>query len=67
MYLSDVLTIPANIAGLPAMSVPCGFAEGLPVGLQLIGGELGEQTLLQAANAFERAAHVAHRAPARAV
>ncbi len=67
MYLSDVLTIPANIAGLPAMSVPCGFAEGLPVGLQLIGGELQEKTLLQAANAFERAAHVAHRAPARAV
>ena len=67
MYLSDVLTIPANIAGLPAMSVPCGFAEGLPVGLQLIGGELQEKTLLQAAHAFERAAHVAHRAPARAV
>ena len=67
MYLSDVLTIPANIAGLPAMSIPCGFAEGLPVGLQLIGGELQEKTLLQAANAFERAAHVAHRAPARAV
>ena len=67
MYLSDVLTIPANIAGLPAMSVPCGFAEGLPVGLQLIAGELQEKTLLQAANAFERAAHVAHQAPARAV
>ena len=67
MYLSDVLTIPANIAGLPAMSIPCGFAEGLPVGLQLIAGELQEKTLLQAANAFERAAHVAHRAPARAV
>ena len=67
MYLSDVLTIPANIAGLPAMSIPCGFAEGLPVGMQLIGGELQEGTLLQAANAFERAAHVAHRAPARAV
>jgi aspartyl-tRNA(Asn)/glutamyl-tRNA(Gln) amidotransferase subunit A len=67
MYLSDVLTIPANIAGLPAISVPCGFAEGLPVGLQLIGGELQEKTLLQAAHAFERAAHVAHRAPARAV
>ena len=67
MYLSDVLTIPANIAGLPAMSVPCGFAEGLPVGLQLIGPELGEATLLQAAHAFERAAHVAHHAPAKAV
>ena len=67
MYLSDVLTIPANIAGLPAMSVPCGFAGGLPIGLQLIGGELQEKTLLQAANAFERAAHVAHRAPVRAV
>ena len=67
MYLSDVLTIPANIAGLPAMSIPCGFAEGLPVGLQLIAGELQEKTLLQAANAFERAAHVGHRAPARAV
>ncbi len=67
MYLSDVLTIPANIAGLPALSLPCGFAEGLPIGLQLIGGQLEEAKLLQAANAFERAAHVAHTAPARAV
>ena len=67
MYLSDVLTIPANIAGLPALSLPCGFAKGLPIGLQLIGGQLEEAKLLQAANAFERAAHVAHSAPARAV
>ncbi len=67
MYLSDVLTIPANIAGLPAISIPCGFAGGLPIGLQLIADQLQEAKLLQAANAFERAAHVAYRAPAKAV
>jgi len=55
MYLSDVCTIPVNLAGLPGMSLPCGFtAEGLPVGLQLVGRPLGEETLLRAAYAFEQ-------------
>ena len=46
MYLIDVCTLPVNIAGLPAISVPCGFSEGLPVGLQIIGPHLSEKRLL---------------------
>ncbi|MEN3004133.1 Asp-tRNA(Asn)/Glu-tRNA(Gln) amidotransferase subunit GatA [Dehalobacterium formicoaceticum] len=56
MYLSDVLTIPINLAGIPAISVPCGFVRDLPVGLQLIGKPFGEETLLQASFAYEKAA-----------
>ena len=55
MYLSDVCTVPANIAGIPAISVPCGFADGLPVGLQLMGPALSENILLRAAYAYEQA------------
>ncbi len=59
MYLSDLLTIPANLAGLPAISLPCGFDKsGLPIGLQLIGNVFEEGKLLQVANQFERAAEV---------
>lgn len=54
MYLNDVLTIPVNLAGVPAVSVPCGFSGGLPVGLQLIGKPFGEADLLKAAHAFEQ-------------
>ena len=57
MYLNDIFTIPANIAGLPAISVPGGFgADGMPVGLQFIGPRLDETSLLGAANAYERLA-----------
>ena len=55
MYLSDVFTIPANIAGIPGISVPCGFVDGLPVGLQVLGPPLSEETLLRVAYAFEQA------------
>ena len=55
MYLSDILTIPANIAGIPAISLPGGMANGLPVGLQLMAGHMGEETLFRAAYAFEQA------------
>ena len=55
MYLSDICTIPVNIAGIPAISIPCGFAHGLPVGLQLIGSVLSEATLLRTAYAYEQA------------
>ena len=54
MYLSDVYTIPVNLAGIPAISVPCGFTGGLPVGLQLMGPVFSEGTLLRIAYAFEQ-------------
>ncbi|MEM7413242.1 MAG: Asp-tRNA(Asn)/Glu-tRNA(Gln) amidotransferase subunit GatA [Myxococcota bacterium] len=54
MYLSDVYTVSANLAGVPGVSLPCGFAEGLPIGLQLLGPALDEATLLRAADAFQR-------------
>jgi aspartyl-tRNA(Asn)/glutamyl-tRNA(Gln) amidotransferase subunit A len=54
MYLSDIFTIPVNLAGLPAISIPCGFDTcGLPIGLQIIGKPLDEGLILQAAHAFE--------------
>lgn len=55
MYMNDVLTIPVNLAGLPGMSIPAGFADGLPVGLQLIGKSFDEATLYKAGYAFEQA------------
>jgi aspartyl-tRNA(Asn)/glutamyl-tRNA(Gln) amidotransferase subunit A len=55
MYLSDVFTIPVNIAGLPSISVPCGFSQGLPVGLQVIGRPFDEPTILRVAYAYEQA------------
>jgi aspartyl-tRNA(Asn)/glutamyl-tRNA(Gln) amidotransferase subunit A len=55
MYLSDIYTIAVNLAGLPAMSVPCGFAGGLPVGLQVIGNYFGEAQLLNVAHRYQLA------------
>jgi aspartyl-tRNA(Asn)/glutamyl-tRNA(Gln) amidotransferase subunit A len=55
MYLNDVFTIPVNIAGIPAISVPAGYVSGLPVGLQFMAKHLGEKTLLRAAYAYEQA------------
>ncbi len=68
MYLADLLTIPANMAGLPAISLPCGFdGEGLPIGLQLITGVLQEERLLQVAHHYEQAAKVLASRPAAAL
>ncbi|HCR42348.1 TPA: Asp-tRNA(Asn)/Glu-tRNA(Gln) amidotransferase GatCAB subunit A [Patescibacteria group bacterium] len=55
MYMNDLLTVAANIAGLPAISIPCGMVDGLPVGLQIIGRQLGEVDILKVAYAFEQA------------
>ncbi len=55
MYLSDVLTIPPNMAGLPGLSIPCGLSDGLPVGLQLVGPQFSENTLFRVGHALERA------------
>ena len=64
MYLSDLLTVPANLAGLPAISIPCGFdTKGLPIGLQLIGNVLEEDRILNAANIFEIDAQVIKNRP----
>ena len=55
MYLSDICTISANLAGIPGISVPCGLsASGLPIGLQLLTGPFEEEKLLRAARMFER-------------
>jgi len=64
MYLSDLLTVPANLAGLPAISIPCGFdTKGLPIGMQLIGNVLEEDRILNAANIFEIDAQVIKKRP----
>ena len=55
MYMSDICTIPANLAGLPAISIPCGLSDGLPVGFQLIGPAFSENRILAAAHALEGA------------
>jgi aspartyl-tRNA(Asn)/glutamyl-tRNA(Gln) amidotransferase subunit A len=55
MYLEDVFTVGANVAGLPAISVPCGLDDGLPVGFQLIGPSMADAAVLDAAHAFEQA------------
>jgi aspartyl-tRNA(Asn)/glutamyl-tRNA(Gln) amidotransferase subunit A len=53
MYLNDVYTVPANLAGIPGVSVPCGFAGGLPIGLQVLGKHFDEATVLRVANAYQ--------------
>ena len=63
MYLSDVYTISANLAGIPALSLPCGFSQGLPVGLQLLGPPLSEPKLLRAARMYEAATDWHTRVP----
>ena len=55
MYLSDLLTIPSCLAGLPGLNIPCGLSDGLPVGLQLIGAQFAENTLFRVGHALEQA------------
>jgi aspartyl-tRNA(Asn)/glutamyl-tRNA(Gln) amidotransferase subunit A len=55
MYLSDLLTIPSCLAGLPGLNIPCGLSDGLPVGLQLLGPQFAENTLFRVGHALERA------------
>ncbi len=56
MYLSDIFTISCNLAGIPGLSLPCGFTQSpkLPIGLQLLGKPFGEETLLNIAHAYEQ-------------
>ncbi|MBE9013294.1 Asp-tRNA(Asn)/Glu-tRNA(Gln) amidotransferase subunit GatA, partial [Pseudanabaenaceae cyanobacterium LEGE 13415] len=64
MYLIDLMTIPVNLAGLPGMSVPCGFdSQGLPIGLQIIGNVLREDQVFQVASAYERSTDWHTRVP----
>ena len=64
MYLSDIFTISCNLAGIPGISIPCGFTKnGLPIGLQLLGRHLDEQTILNAAYAYEKSTEWHKRRP----
>jgi aspartyl-tRNA(Asn)/glutamyl-tRNA(Gln) amidotransferase subunit A len=65
MYLNDIYTVAANLAGLPAMSIPCGFGEGgMPVGLQVVGNYFAETRMLHAAHQYQSATDWHRRAPA---
>ena len=64
MYMGDILTIPVNLAGLPGMSIPCGFSDDMPVGLQIIGKAFDESTMYRAAQAFEQATDHHKKLPA---
>jgi aspartyl-tRNA(Asn)/glutamyl-tRNA(Gln) amidotransferase subunit A len=63
MYLADVFTIPANMAGLPALALPCGFAHGLPVSFQLMGKPFDEETILRIAHNYEQATGLRTKRP----
>jgi aspartyl-tRNA(Asn)/glutamyl-tRNA(Gln) amidotransferase subunit A len=63
MYLSDIYTISANLAGIPGLSVPCGYVDGLPVGLQILGKPFKEDEILAMGNEFESAHNFKHEHP----
>jgi len=64
MYANDILTIPVNLAGVPGISIPCGFSNGLPLGLQIIGKHFDESTIYCVAHAFEQATDYHKQKPA---
>ena len=64
MYLNDIYTIPANLAGLPGISVPCGLVNDLPVGMQLVGNYFAEARLLNVAHLFQQATDWHLKSPA---
>jgi aspartyl-tRNA(Asn)/glutamyl-tRNA(Gln) amidotransferase subunit A len=55
MYLADILTVPANLAGIPAISVPCGTVQKMPVGLQIMGKPFEDERIIDVAYAYEQA------------
>jgi len=63
MYLNDIFTVSANLAGLPGISIPCGFAGALPIGFQIIGKMFDEPSILRVADAHERATNWHQRSP----
>jgi aspartyl-tRNA(Asn)/glutamyl-tRNA(Gln) amidotransferase subunit A len=63
MYLEDIFTIPVNLAGLPAISIPCGFHNNLPIGLQLVGRPFAESQILQVAHRFQQVTDWHQRTP----
>jgi aspartyl-tRNA(Asn)/glutamyl-tRNA(Gln) amidotransferase subunit A len=63
MYIADVCTLPINIAGIPGVSVPAGFVDGLPVGMQILGKPFAEEALLRVAFAYEQATEWRYRRP----
>jgi len=63
LYMCDVDTVPVNLAGLPAISTPCGFFEGLPIGMQIIGRPFAEELILRVANAFEKSSRLEATSP----
>lgn len=64
MYANDILTIPVNLAGVPGISIPCGFSNGLPLGIQIIGKHFDESTIYQVASAYESATDFHKQTPA---
>jgi aspartyl-tRNA(Asn)/glutamyl-tRNA(Gln) amidotransferase subunit A len=63
MYLNDIYTVSANLAGLPGMSLPCGFVDGLPMGVQLLGPHFSEGKLLAAAHRYQQVTDWHSRVP----
>jgi aspartyl-tRNA(Asn)/glutamyl-tRNA(Gln) amidotransferase subunit A len=63
MYLADVFTVPASLAGIPGLSIPCGHVSGLPVGLQLLGRPFDERTLFRVGHAYQQATPHHRKAP----